>query len=538
MHFCSGVTGAGRFVSRLLAWAAILMTWALAVPAIAEQARSGGTLTMIVQPEPPILVSAFNSAAPIGVVSTKVLEGLVSYDLDMNPQPALAESWSLSRDGKNLTFKLRKGVKWHDGRDFTSADVQFSLMKVWRELHPRGRSTFAKVTRVDTPDRHTVVIRMSEPSPAMMSAFSSYEAQILPKHLYDGKDIQTNPLNNAPVGTGPFVFKEWQRGNYIILEKNPNYWAKGKPHLDRIVLRVIPDASARAAALETGEAQLAGFSPVPLNDVQRLTRSGNLIAETRGYEYFAPIFLMEFNLRNQYLKDRRVRQAIAHAIDRDLLVRNVWFGFGQPATGPVPSVLKRFYTDKVPQYPYDPKKAEQLLDEAGFKKKGRWRFRITHDFLPYGSDYQRTAEFVRQQLARVGIDVQIRSQDTATFLRRVYTDYDFDLTNNFFYALPDPTLGVQRIYWSQNIKQGVPFSNASGYSSPEMDRIVEQIQVEHDESKRRELVHRLQFLAQEDLPVLDLFEIRFFTMASSRVVNHTTTADGMYASFADVWLRN
>ena len=115
-------------------------------PAVAEDVVRGGTLTMIVQPEPPVLVSAFNSAAPIGVVSTKILEGLLTYDFDMTPKPVLAETWKVSPDGKSILFNLRKGVKWHDGKDFTSADVQFSVMKVWKELHPRGRSTFAKVT--------------------------------------------------------------------------------------------------------------------------------------------------------------------------------------------------------------------------------------------------------------------------------------------------------------------------------------------------------------------------------------------------------
>jgi peptide/nickel transport system substrate-binding protein len=340
------------------------------------------------------------------------------------------------------------------------------------------------------------------------------------------------------VGTGPFRFKEWQKGNYIILEKNPDYWDKGKPHLDKIVFRIIPDAAARAAAFETGEVQLAGFSSVPLNDVQRLTAGGNLLTETHGYEFFAPVFLLEFNLKNPYLREKKVRQAISHAIDRDALVKNVWFGFGKPATGPVPSVLKRFYTDKVPKYPYDTKRAEQLLDEAGFKRgAGGMRFKITHDFLPYGSDYQRTAEFIKQSLGKVGIDVEIRSQDIGAFLRRVYTDNAFDMSSNFFYALPDPTLGVQRIYWSQNIKKGVPFSNSSGYIDREMDDLIEQIQVEHDPAKRVALIHKLQVLAQENLPVLDVFEMRLFTLAAKNVMDHTTTSDGVYASFAEVWIK-
>ena len=522
---------------RFLAAAALAACAAVPLAGAQEPAK-GGTLTMVVQPEPPSLVSATNSAGPIGVVSTKILQGLLTYDYDMNPRPSLAETWKVSADGKTITFNLRKGVKWHDGKDFTSADVQFSAMKVWKELHPRGRSTFAKLTAVETPSPLTAVFKLSEASPYLMSALSSYEGQILPKHLYDGTDIAQNPYNSKPVGTGPFMFKEWQKGNFILLERNPNYWDRGKPHLDKIVLRIIPDASARAAAFETGEILLGGFSPVPLNDVKRLEATGKFDLETKGYEYLAPLFLLEFNLKNRYLADKRVRQAIAHAVNRDLVVKTVWFGFGKPATGPVPSVLTQFYSASVPQYPFDPKKAEQLLDDAGFKRgaDGK-RFKLVHDFLPYGADYQRTAEYFKQALGKVGIDVEIRSQDTAAFLKRVYTDNDFDVTSNFFYALPDPTIGVQRIYWTKNIKKGVPFSNASGYSNPEMDKVIEDAQIEHDRKKRKDLIHRLQAIAQDDLPVLDLFEVRFFTLVNRKVQDHTTSAEGVYGSFADAWLK-
>ena len=507
-------------------------------PAVAEDVVRGGTLTMIVQPEPPVLVSAFNSAAPIGVVSTKILEGLLTYDFDMTPKPVLAETWKVSPDGKSILFNLRKGVKWHDGKDFTSADVQFSVMKVWKELHPRGRSTFAKVTAVETPSPYVAIFKLSEPSPYLMSALSSYEGQILPRHLYEGTDLAANPYNSKPVGTGPFVFKEWQKGNFVLLERNPAYWDKGKPYLDKLVIRIIPDASARAAAFETGEVQLGGFSPVPLNDVKRLDATGKFDVETRGYEYLAPMFLMEFNLSNQYLKDIRVRRAIAHAVDRDLIVKTIWFGFGKPATGPVPSVLTQFYSPDVTKYPFDPKKAEGLLDEAGFKRgAGGKRFKLIHDFLPYGNDYQRTAEYLKQALGKVGIEVEIRSQDVAAFIKRIYTDNDFDFSTNFFYALPDPTIGVQRIYWSKNIKKGVPFSNSSGYSNPETDKLIEAIQVEHDRRKRKDMIGRFQQIVVDELPVLDLFEVKFFTLASKRVQNHTDTAEGVYSSFSRVWLK-
>ena len=307
-----------------------------------------------------------------------------------------------------------------------------------------------------------------------------------------------------------------------------------------MVVRIIPDASARAAAFETGEILLGGFSPVPLNDVKRLEATGKFNVETRGYEYLAPMFLMEFNLSNPYLKDIRVRRAIAHAVDRDLIVKTIWFGFGRPATGPVPSVLTQFYSSDLTKYAFDLKKAEELLEEAGLKHGAEIRskrFKLIHDFLPYGNDFQRTVEYLKQALAKVDIDVEIRSQDIAAFLKRVYTDNDFDFTTNFLYALPDPTIGVQRIYWSKNIKKGVPFSNASGYNNPETDKLIEAIQVEHDRRKRKELIARFQQVAVDDLPVLDLFEVKFFTLANKRVQNRTDTAEGVYSSFSRVWIK-
>ena len=301
----------------LLCAGALLSAWMFTAGAHAQSAAKpaaptptkGGTLAVALNPEPPFLLGAINPTLQMGVVTSKVMEGLLSYDLNLNPQPLLAESWSKSADGLSYTFKLRKGVKWHDGKPFTSADVAFSLMNVWKPLHPRGRSTFSKVTSVETPDAHTVVFKLSGVTPQLLSALSSYESQVVPKHLFNGKEVATNPLVNAPVGTGPFVFKEWKKGNYILLERNPDYWQAGKPYLDKIVYRIITDASSRAAALESGEVQLAGLSPVPLNDVARLAEVPTLGVETKGYEYMSPVYMIEFNLRKGPLADARVRQA-------------------------------------------------------------------------------------------------------------------------------------------------------------------------------------------------------------------------------------
>ena len=146
----------------------------------ASQPRAGGTLTIVQGAEPATLVSGVNTSTFIGTVSTKIHEGLLDYDFDLKPRAALAESWTVAPDGKTYTFKLRRGVTWHDGKPFTSADVKFSLEEVWKKLHPRGRVTFAKVTAVDTPDANTVVLRLSEATPMLLAALSSYESQMFP----------------------------------------------------------------------------------------------------------------------------------------------------------------------------------------------------------------------------------------------------------------------------------------------------------------------------------------------------------------------
>ena len=273
---------------QLASAAAIASALILSSPVFAETPQSGGTLTAIIQPEPVILTAALNTAAPTGTVSGNIFDGLVDYDTSLKPKPALAESWETSADGLSIILHLRKGVLWHDGKPFTAADVKWTLENVWKTIHPRNQATFAKVKQVETPDDVTVILRLSEPSPAILSSLNSNGAQVLPKHLYEGTDVLNNPYNNKPVGTGPFVFKEWKKGEYILLERNANYWDKGKPYLDKVIYKVVPDAAARSAGFEKGEIQYGALSPVPLKDAERLAKLPNLKVETSGYEWLSP----------------------------------------------------------------------------------------------------------------------------------------------------------------------------------------------------------------------------------------------------------
>ncbi len=517
------------------------LTIAAAAPAFAEEPpTNGGAITFALSPEPPFVLTSINTTLQMGIVGSKIMEPLMALGVDLEMRPVLATSWEISPDGLTYTFHLREGVTWHDGEPFTSADVQFTIMDVLKKLHPRGRSAFAKVTAVETPDEHTAILKLSEPAPPLLVALASgYEAPMTPKHVFGGTDIPANPAINQPIGTGPFVFKEWEKGNYILLEKNPDYWDAGKPHLDRIVFRIINDASARAAGLESGEIDIAGLSPVPLTDMVRLQDDPDLTITTDGYAYMSPFMLMEVNTRKPPLDDRRVRQAIAYAVNRDLMTKIVWMGYGKPATSPIPSPVEAFHAAEgtIPAYPYDTAKAEALLDEAGYPMKGGKRFSITIDPIPLGTDYVRTAEFIKQQLGKVGIDASIRSQDLPTFFKRVYTDYDFDIDSLYYGAFADPTQGVQRLFWSKSIQPGVVYSNPTGYANPEMDRLLEAAQSENDPEKRKALYLDMQALAMTDLSVIPLMETRFATIASAKLKNHTITADGVIGgSFADAYL--
>ncbi|CAH1657894.1 MULTISPECIES: ABC transporter substrate-binding protein [unclassified Chelatococcus] len=518
----------------LLFGSAALISGAM-MPSTASAAA--GTLVMTINPEPNAMVSAFNTASPVAVISGKMTEGLVHYDFGLNPQPELATSWEIAPDGLSMTFKLRDGVKWHDGKPFSSADVAYSIMEILKQHHPRGRGVFAKVTAVETPDPLTAIIRLSEPTPAMIYALAGWESPMLPKHVYEGSEVLKNPANNAPIGTGPFKFVEWQRGSHIILEKNPDYWDKGKPLLDKLIVRIYPEPSARVAAFEAGELNLGGDGPIPLNEVKKFQDNPAFKVETRGTEMNNSLDVLETNLRNEHLAKPEVRKALMHAINRDLMVKTVWYGLAQPLTGPIPQTLPHFYSADVPSYPYDVAKAEALLDAAGYKKDAKGtRFKLRLIYPTTGDTYDRAGQFLRQQFRRIGVELDLQTADVPTFIRRVYGEYDFDLSMVPASATADPSIGLQRFYHSAAAKQGTPFVNASGYKNPEMDDVLSKAAVEPNASKRVDLFKRFQQIAMEDLPILPLVRPIYVTIASAKVQHFVTGPEGVRSHYSTLSL--
>ena len=517
---------------------AVGATFASFLPSnVVKASKRGGTLSMLVQPEVPTLASYLSTSMPVGQTASKIYDGLLEYNFDLSPRPCLAESWNVSPDGLTITFNIRKGVKFHDGHPMTSEDVRYSIMEVLIKYHARG-GKFKIIESIQTPDDHTVLIKLKSSSPALMMAFSGYESPIIPKHLFAGKDIKNHPLANKPIGTGPFKFVEWKRGQYMRFDRNPDYWSPGQPYFDRIVVQTIPDSATRSAVLEKGDFQLAGFGAVPNNDAKRLGALPNLIVTTKGYENFSPISELDFNTKVKPFNNKKVRQAVAFCIDRKFVIENIWFDFGKIATGPINSNFEAagLYTSKVKNYDVSNRieVANRLLDEAGYPRKSDgYRFEITHDITPYGSEWQSFGEYTVQQLDKIGIKARLRVEDVATWLKRIYTNYDFTLSSNWLNTFADPVLGVHRLYHSNAIKPGTVFKNASRWSSPLTDKLMDMASVEPDQEERGALYQAFQKILVEEVPVTWIHEIQFPTVINAQYKDVITSAIGIAGNFRE-----
>lgn len=512
---------------------------AAALSANAQQ--SGGTFVYLVQPEPPSMASYLSTSGPIGLVAPKIYDGLFDYDNDLNIVPALAESYEVSEDGKTVTFKLREGVKWHDGAPFTAADVQFTVMDVLKKVHPRGPNSFREVTSIDTPDDFTAVFNLANPAPYMLRALSGYESPIVPKHLLEGQDPRSADLANNPVGTGAYKFIEWKKGQYVRLEKNEDYWKPGLPYIDRVVGRFIPDASTRTAAMENGEVLYGAYGAIPNIDAVRLNKMDGISLTTDGYSMINPMALIEFNTTKPPFDNPAIRKAISLVIDREFLIENIWFGYGKPATSALSSnyAPTGLYKAGLPNFPKngDVAAATAVLDAAGVAPDGDGvRASFTLDLIPYGEDWRRAGEYMKQALNEIGIKVDLRYEDVPTWIKRIYADYDFQMNVNYFYQLPDPVLGVHRQYGTDQIRQGTAFVNSSRYSNPKVDELLAAGAQEPDAAKRTAIYAEIQSILAEDLPVANVFEMEFLTVYNDKLKDHATSALGAYGPFERAWL--
>ena len=507
----------------------------LPATAAAQEPRQGGTLNVILDPEPPMLILGLNQQAPTQIVASKMYESLLRYDFDLDPMPSLAREWEISEDGLTYTFHLQEGVTWHDGEPFTSHDVVFTATEFLPETHPRASANFRHLENVTAPDDHTVVFELDQAYPAFILAFEVASFPIMPAHIYEGTDYRDNEMNDQPIGTGPFKFDSWSRGDYVRVTAYEDYWQEGKPYLDQIYFRLIPDAASRALALETEQVDISSYNNIEPFDVPRLEELPHLDVVTEGYEIAAPLTWIEINHRVEPLDDPRFRQAMLYALDREFIRDNIFMGLGRVPTGPINSVTIE-YSDDVHIYEHDPDRAVELMEEMGLEPDGSGNYADVELLpLPYGETFIRLAEYIRETLGQVGINVRMRSTDSAGWAQRV-ADWEYELTNNFVYQYGHPALGVSRTYICDNIREGVLFSNTMGYCEERVDELFAEAAVENDEERRAELYREVQQILVEDLPVIWLLEMEFPTIVNTRVRNHTMSAGGVADTFADTWI--
>ena len=487
----------------------------LAGLAIADEPVRGGTLVQAIAGTPRHLNPAVQSGIATGEPGTQLFASPLRYDEDWTPQPYLAESWEVSEDGLTVTLNLVKDAVFHDGEPITSEDVAFSIDTV-KEGHP-FKAMFAPVESVETPDEHTAVIKLSQPHPALLLAMSSQLLPIIPKHVYgDGQDVMTHPRNSQDVvGSGPFKLVEFVPDQHIILERNENYFIEDRPYLDRIVMRIIKDASARSIALETGEAQLAGFESIA-RDVKRMQANENLDVTPEGYAAIGPIVWLAFNTENETLSDPKVRQAIAYAVDKDFILNALLLGTAQEArTGIHPG--SPFYEPEVEAYALDIDKANQILDEAGYAPGADgMRFKLGIDYN--GEATRPLAEYLKPQLKKIGIDIDVRPHpDFPTWAQRMAT-HDFDMSWDTVFNWGDPVIGVHRTYLCDNIKEQV-WSNTQSYCNERVDELMAEAAVETDPEKRKALYSEFQKIVAEDLPLYPAYAVPYHTVSNQKVGN-------------------
>ena len=501
--------------------------------------RKGGVFTVHFGAEQRQLNPSLQASTGVYIIGGKIQEALVDLDANGQPVGVLAESWEAAPDGKTITFKLRQGVTWHDGKPFTSADVAFTAMNMWKKILNYGTTLQLFLTAVDTPDAHTAVFRYERPMPLnlLLRALPDL-GYISAKHLYEDKgDIRQNPLNLAPVGTGPFKFVQYERGQYIIADRNPNYWRPNAPYLDRIVWRVVTDRAAAAAQMEAGQIHYSPFSGLTISDLARLSKDPRFIVSTKGNEGNARTNTIEFNFRRKELADIRVRRAIAHALNIPFFIENFLGEFAKRGTGPIPSVSTDFYpADNGPQYPYDKALAVKLLDEAGFKAgAGGTRFSLRLLPAPWGEDISLFATFIQQSLSDVGIKIDIVRNDGGGFLKQVYDDHAFDLASGWHQYRNDPAVSTT-VWYRSGQPKGAPWTNQWDWTDPKIDKIVDDAATEVDPVKRKALYGEFVRGVNTELPIWCPIEQIFVTTINAKARNHSNTPRWGSSSWHDLWL--
>ena len=449
------------------------------------------------------LIPILSSDATSHSISAQVFNGLVKYDKNLNVVGDLAESWEISDDGLVFTFHLRKGVTWHDGHPFTADDVLYTYQVTVDPKTPTAYAgDFLKVKKAEVIDPYTFRVTYDKP---FAPALTSWGAAILPKHLLKGKDITQSPLSRHPIGTGPYLFKEWITGQKVVLISNPDYF-EGRPYIDGYIMRIIPDTATMFLELRAKGIDQMNLTPLQFT---RQTENNLFRDNFNKYRYLSFSYTyLGYNLENALFTDMRVRQAISYAINKEEIIQGVMLGLGRIATGPYkPGTWA--YNPNVRKYSYNPEKAKSLLAEAGWKdtdgdgildKDGKlFTFEIITN---QGNEVRaKCAEIIQRRLADIGMKVKIRIIEWAAFINEFINKRRFDATILGWTITLDPDL--YDVWHSSKTKPGE--LNFISYKNDEVDELLEKGRSTFDRKERKQCYERIQEILAEEQPYTFLY---------------------------------
>ena len=457
--------------------------------------------------EPSILIPMLAGDSASHEVAGLIFNGLVRYDTDLSIIGNLAESWDISKDGLVITFPLRKGVRWTDGVEFTADDVMFGYKTIRDEKTPTAyKEDYLQVKKAEVLDRYTFRVTYEKPFAPALSTWGNLV--VLPKHLLEGKDIKDIPKSEfarKPVGMGPYKFVKWTTGQEIVLESNKDYF-EGRPYIDRYIYRIIPDQATMFLELQAGGVDWTGLTPI------QYTRQTDTPYFKKNFQRFRyPVFAytyMGFNLKHPLFKDKRVREAIAYAVDKEEIIDVVLFGLGRPATGPyVPDTWP--YNPDVKKYAYNPEKAKALLAEAGWKdsdgdgvldKDGK-PFKFTIRTNMGNTLRKNTATIIQQRLEKTGIKVEIIALEWSTFINEFIDKRRFEAVILGWSIGLDPD---QYDIWHSSKTKEKEFNFVS-YSNPEVDELLDKGRRTFDIEERKRVYYRIQAILADELPYIFLY---------------------------------
>jgi ABC-type transport system substrate-binding protein len=525
-YILSGVTMKKQSLALILILIFTIVATACNSKTAAPSDTSSPNATTPASTKPSELVIAANKE-PVGFDPNKVpaesslriysliYDTLTTMDKDFNVKPSLADKWTFSEDGKTLTFNLHQGVKFHNGREFTSDDVKYTLERI---MDPKeaalSKSSLSSINTIETPDKYTVVLKLKTADTAILANLANPFSSIVPKEITD--------LNKQSVGTGPFMMDKVDPGQLVTLKKNPNYFNKSVPKVDILTFRIMNDEAERMAAIRSGKIDLA----IITNESAKLLENQKNVSissfDSLQYLYVA------MNVAKKPFDDVRVRQAISYAINRDDIVNSVWKGQAA-VSGPMSPAQKAFALDvkEFPSYQHNLEKAKGLMKAAGYENGFETVIQTTSQY----PEFVDTSQVVQQQLKEIGIKVEIKKMEEAAFVELWKSKkMDIMVGRNNSGTNPDRSM---RFFFATNGS-----ANVWNYSNPKYDDLVQKALETADENARKDIYNQAQKMLVEDSPNIFLNSPKIFYAVSSRVKDFVPTAAGEWISLLGTSVTN